>query len=187
MMADATETTTIVAEQAAPRRNAIVFGGETRNMAMGIAMLGGGIAAFIAGLTHTFFAEAMAWTFIAWGLLFLYGDLLLATRQFIVTDDGLEVKIPFRFWSRDKAWAWKDIFRMDIVIDRRNTRVKDCRIQVYHQYPGEITIDREDRDFDSELVALIIERARLKPDGAAASVTLDNLPVGKSVVLTWKR
>lgn len=187
MMADVTETTATLTEQAAPQRNAIVFGGETRNMAMGIAMLGAGTAAFFSGLTHTFFAQAIAWTFIAWGVFFLYGDLLLATRRFIVTDDGLEIKIPFRFWTRDKVWAWQDINRMDIVIDRRNTHAKDCGLQVHHQFPGEITLDREDRNFDPELAALIIERARLKPDSEAAQVDLSNLPLGKSRMLTWKR
>ncbi|GIK75580.1 MAG: hypothetical protein BroJett021_45680 [Chloroflexota bacterium] len=186
-MAEATEISTVGTEQMAPARRAIVFGGETRNMVMGITMLGGGVAAFIAGLTDTFFAEATAWTFIAWGALFLYGDLLLATRRFIVTDEGLEISIPFRFWNRHKAWEWKNIYRMDVIIDRRNTHPKDCQIQVYHQYPGEIAIDREDRDFDSELAALIIERAGLKPDSDAVGVDLSNLPFGKSTVLTWKR
>jgi len=186
-MAEATELSTLGTEQGAPQQRAIVFGGETRNMAMGIAMLAGGVAAFIAGLTDTFFAEATAWTFIAWGALFLYGDLLLATRRFIVTDEALAIHIPFRFWSRSKVWDWKNVYRMDVVIDRRNTHPKDCQIQVYHQYPGEIAIDREDRNFDPELVALIIERARLKPDGDAVGVDLNSLPFGQSAVLTWKR
>ena len=185
-MADATETTTLAAPAVAPR-NAIVFGGETRNMAMGIAMLGGGIAAFIAGLTNTFFAEAIAWTFIAWGILFLYGDLLLATRRSTVTDEGLEVQIPFRLWDRSKHWVWKDITRLDVVIDRRSTRARDTQLHISHQFPGEISLGREDRNFDPELAALIIERARLKPDGDAAKVDLNNLPLGSAQMLTWKR
>lgn len=184
-MADSIETTLM--EPAAPARNAIVFGGETRNMAMGIAMLGGGVAAFVAGLTHTFFAEAMAWTFIAWGVFFLYGDLLLMTRRFIVTDEALEIKIPFRFWSRNKVWDWKDVYRVDVVIDRRSTHAREVAIHIYHQFPGEIAIDREDSNFDPELVALIIERARLKPDGDAAKIDLNNLPLGKATHLIWKR
>ncbi|HHY58561.1 MAG TPA: hypothetical protein GYA08_24350 [Chloroflexi bacterium] len=184
-MADSLETT--LTEPVAPARHAIVFSGETRNMAMGIAMLGGGIAAFIAGLTHTFFAEALAYTFIAWGVFFLYGDLLLATRRLIVTDESLEVRIPFRFWSRSKRWAWQNIYRLDVVIDRRSTHAKDTVLHIYHQFPGEVAIDREDSNFDPELAALIIERARLKPDGDAAKVDLDALPLGKSMTLTWKR
>ena len=184
-MADSAQTT--LSEPIAPARPAIVFSGETRNMAMGIALLGGGIAAFIAGLTHTFFAEALAWTFIAWGAFFLYGDLLLATRRFIITDESLEVRIPFRLWSRSKSWAWKNIYRLDVVIDRRSTHAKDTAIHIYHQLPGEVSIDREDSNFDPELAALVIEHARLKPDGEAAGVDLNNLPLGASKTLTWKR
>ncbi len=185
-MAETAESTNLPV-QSALARDVIVFGGETRNMAMGIAMLGGGLAAFIAGLTRTFFAEAMAWTFIAWGAFFLYSDLLLATRRFILSDEGLDIKIPFRFWSRDKKWAWKNINRMDIKVDRRSTHAKDCELQVHHQYPGEITLDREDRNFDAELAMLIIARAGLRPHGEAVGVDLANLPFGKSVTLTWKK
>jgi len=185
-MADMTETTALAEVTAAPR-NEIVFGGETRNMAMGIAMFGAGFAAFVSGLTVTFFTEAIAWTFIAWGIFFIYGDLLLMTRRFLVTDAGLEIQIPFRFWSRNKAWAWKDISRFDVIIDRRSTRASDANLHVYHQFPGEVALDREDRNFDPELAALVIERARLKPDGQAARIDLNNLPLGKSMTLTWKR
>ena len=185
-MAETAESTNLPV-QSALARDVIVFGGETRNMAMGIAMLGGGLAAFIAGLTRTFFAEAMAWTFIAWGAFFLYSDLLLATRRFILSDEGLDIKIPFRFWSRDKKWAWKNINRMDIKVDRRSTHAKDCELQVHHQYPGEITLDREDRNFDPELAMLIIARAGLRPNGEAVGVDLANLPFGKSTTLTWKK
>ena len=185
-MAEVAETTNVSA-QPAPAKDVIVFGGETRNMAMGVAMLGAGGAAFISGLTHTFFAEAIAWTFIAWGIFFLYGDLLLSTRRFIVGDAGLEIKIPFRFWTRDKQWAWADINRMDIKIDRRNTRAGDCELHIHHRFPGEIALDREDRNFDPELAMLIIERARLKPDGEAAGIDLSNPPLGRSLLLTWKK
>ena len=186
-MADATETTTTLIESSAPPHNGIVFGGETRNMAMGIAMFGAGLAAFISGLTSAVFTEAIAWTFILWGGFFLYSDLLLATRRFIVTDEGLAIRIPLRFWNRAKFWAWKDINRMDVVLDRRSTRAREAHLQVYHQFPGEISLDREDRNFDAELAALIIERARLKADGDAASIDLNNLPLGDALLLTWKR
>ena len=52
----------VLTEQTQPEPNTITFYGQPRNMAMGAAMLGGGIAAFVAGLTTTFFAEAIAWT-----------------------------------------------------------------------------------------------------------------------------
>jgi hypothetical protein len=186
-MADATETTLAGAAELLPSQHEIVFGGETRNMAIGMSMVGGGLAAFVAGLTHTFFAEATAWTFVAWGLLFLYGDLLLSTRRFIVADTELKIQIPLRPWGGRKQWAWTHIYRMDVVMDRRNTHRSDCQIQIYHQLPGEITIEREDRDFDPELAALVIERAHLKPESKAARLDLNNLPFGQSAVFTWKR
>ena len=64
-MAETVETVGMAAEPA--QDDVIVFGGEKRNMAMGIAMLGAGAAAFVSGLTHTFFAQAIAWTFVLWG------------------------------------------------------------------------------------------------------------------------
>lgn len=66
-MADATETTTTLIESSAPQHHGIAFGGETRNMAMGIAMFGVGSAAFVSGLTILFFTGAIVWMFILWG------------------------------------------------------------------------------------------------------------------------
>jgi hypothetical protein len=168
-------------------RNELVFGGESRNMAMGIAMLAAGAGAFVLGLTHTFFAEAMAITFVCWGLLFLYNDLLLSTRRFTVADDGLKIDVPMRPWSRSRLWEWKDINRLDIVTYRRDVDPENSTIQVHHQYPGEISLDREDRNYDPTLARLIIERAGLKPDKSNTGVDLGNLPTGKDATYTWKK
>ena len=189
-MAEAVETMGTemsVAVEPAAQDDVIVFGGEKRNMAMGIAMFGAGAAAFISGLTDTFFAEAIAWTFMLWGIFFLYGDLLLTTRRFEVREDGLTLKIPFRLWSRQKEWAWQDINRMDIVMQRRDLKADTASLQIYHQYPKEITLEREDRDFDPELARIIIARAKLKPDGAAAAIDLNDLPLEQALVFTWKK
>ena len=50
-MANATETTLSQVEENVSSREAIVFSGESRNMAIGFAMLAAGIAAFVADLT----------------------------------------------------------------------------------------------------------------------------------------
>jgi hypothetical protein len=165
----------------------LAFGGESRNMAMGIAMLGAGAGAFVLGLTHTFFAQAMAITFVFWGAFFLYNDLLLSTRRYTVTDAGLKIDVPMRPWSRSRLWAWKDISRLDIVTYRRDIDPENSTIQIHHQYPGEIALDREDRNFDPELARLVIERAGLKPDKSAAGITLANLPTGRDETYTWKK
>jgi hypothetical protein len=170
-----------------PDENALVFGGETRNMAMGVAMLAAGAGAFVLGLTHTFFAQAMAITFVCWGLLFLYNDLLMSTRRFTVTDAGLKIDVPMRFWSRGRLWEWKDINRLDIVTYQRDIDPQNSTIQVHHQYPGEISLDREDRNYDPALARLIIERAGLKPDKSNTGVNLSDLPTGKNATYTWKK
>lgn len=167
--------------------NALVFGGEKRNMAMGIAMAGAGAAAFVLGLTTTFFAQALAVTFILWGAFFLYTDLLLSTRRYTVTDDALQIDVPMRPWSRSRTWAWQDISRMDIVTYRRDVDQENSVIQIHHQYPGEISLDREDRNYDPALAQIVIERARLKPDKATAGIDLANLPTGRDATYTWKK
>ena len=186
-MAEMAQDIDTPAEAQAAQSNKIVFTGPTRNMAMGVVMFAAGAAAFISGLTHTFFATAMAWTFLLWGLLFLYGDLLVSTRRIEVTDEGITIKIPMRLWFRDRTWAWKDVTRVSIVIHKRDTRMDDATIQIHHQYPGEVALDREDTKYDPELVQLIIERAKLKPEAAGYSVDLTQLPFGKDAVFAWKK
>ena len=168
-------------------KNEIVFGGEKRNMAVGIAMFGAGFGAYITGLTHSFFAQAIATTFVLWGILLLYNDLLLATRRLTITDAGLKIDVPMRLWSRSRLWEWKDISRLDVVTYRRDIDIENSTIQVHHQYPGEISLDREDRAFDPELARLVIERAGLKPAKETVGVDLTNLPVGQDATYTWKK
>jgi hypothetical protein len=174
-------------QQPIVENNVVVFRGVRRNMAMGVVMLAAGLAAFISGLTHTFFAGAMAWTFIFWGLFFLWGDLLETTRTFALTTEGLTINMPMRLWSRSKTWAWQDISRFTILIRRRDSQPEDVRMQVYHQYPNELALDREDTTFQPALALLIIQRAKLKPDGDAGSVDMTSLPFGQPTEFVWKR
>lgn len=167
--------------------NALVFGGETRNMAMGVTMIAAGGSAFVLGLTDTFFAQAIAITFVFWGLFFVYTDLLLSTRRYTVRDDGLLIDVPMRPWSRNRVWAWQDINRLDIVTYRRDIDQTHSNLQVHHQHPGEIALEREDRNYDPVLARLIIERAQLKPDKATAGVDLTNLPTAQDATYTWKK
>lgn len=176
-----------VAAPAAAPDNAIVFEGEKRNMAMGVAMMAAGASAFVLGLTTTFFGQAIAITFILWGLFFLYTDLLLSTRRYIVRDNALEIDVPMRPWSRSRVWEWQNISRVDIVTYRRDIDPENSMIQIHHQYPGEITLDREDRNFDPSLARLVIERAKLKPAAEAAKVDLNKLPTGADATYIWKK
>jgi hypothetical protein len=186
-MAEMVESAGSLVEESQAPDDAIVFGGQRRNMAMGIAMFGAGAAAFVSGLTHTFFAEAIAWTFILWGIFFLYTDLLLTTRKLEVRSDSLTVDVPFRPWSRKRVWKWEAINRVDVIVHRRDIRQDTATLQVYHQYPGEISLDREDVNYDPELARLIVERARLKPDKSSVAVDMANLPLGSDTTFTWKK
>lgn len=186
-MADMVEHAGTMGEESQLQDNVIVFGGQQRNMAMGIAMLGAGAAAFVSGLTNTFFTEAIAWTFTLWGVFFVYTDLLLSTRRLEVRDDSLTVDIPFRPWNRKRVWKWEDINRMDVVVRRRDINQDSATLQVHHQFPGEIALEREDVHFDPELARLIIERARLKADKNSTGADLTNLPLGSDAMLTWKK
>ena len=167
--------------------NTLVFGGEKRNMAMGVAMAAAGAAAFVLGLTSTFFAEAIAITFIFWGLFFVYTDLLLSTRRYIVREDGLQIDVPRRPGSRSRTWAWAYVSRLDIATYRRDIDHEHSTLRIHHQYPGEIALEREDRTFDPVLARLVIERAKLKPDKETASVDLSNLPTSRDATYTWKK
>ncbi len=184
-MAEAAET--ISAAAAENVEEPIVFGGERRNMVMGLAMIGAGAGAFLAGLTSTFFAEAVAWVFVAWGLLFLYGDLLLTTRRVEVTEDALHVVIPMRPWNRHKTWEWANIRQLDVSTQRRDTHQDNATLRIHHVYPGDISLDREDREFEPELARLIIERAVLKPVNEAAEIDMTDLPMDRNATYTWKK
>ncbi len=174
-------------EQATAPQEGLVFGGETRNMAMGVAMLAAGGGAFVLGLTHTFFAQAIAIVFVFWGFFFVYSDLLLSTRRFIVSARGLQIDIPLRLWGRSRFWEWADISRLDIVTYRRDIDQSSAVLQLHHRYPQEIALEREDRSFEPELAQLIIQHATLKPDAAAATLDFGDLPIGSDATYTWKK
>lgn len=141
--------------------NKIIFTGSHRNMAVGVAMFATAALAFSMDLTHVFFARAVAWTFVLWGLLFIYGSLLDVYQSYEVTDNALIIRNPVRFLLPTKVWEWDNIQRIDVVVRRRDAEYQDATIQVYYQQPGELTIEREDRVYDPELTRLIIERAGL--------------------------
>ena len=57
---------TAEASTATSGANSIVFQGSAKNMAVAVAMFATGGLAFSMDLTHTFFANATAWTFVIW-------------------------------------------------------------------------------------------------------------------------
>lgn len=166
--------------------NRIIFTGSHRNMAVGVAMLATGILAFPMDLTHTFFAEATAWTFVLWGLLFIYGSLLDVYQSYEVTDGALIISNPVRFLLPTKVWQWANVQRIDVTVRRTDAEYQDTTIKIYYQEPGELTIEREDRVYDPELVRLIIERAELLPVDKKNPTNFTELPKAKATYI-WNK
>lgn len=168
------------------KSNRLIFTGSRRNMAVGVAMLVTGILAFPMDLTHVFFARAVAWTFILWGLLFIYGSLLDVYQSYEVTDDALIISNPVRFLLPTKVWQWANVQRLDVTVRRTDAEYQDATIKVYYQQPGELTIEREDRVYDPELVRLIIERAELLPVDKKNPTNFTVLPKVKATYI-WNK
>ena len=173
----------VAAASAAPSlsdSNAIVFQGRPKSMAVAVAMFATAALAFSMNLTHTFFAEAMAWTFVIWGALLLFGNLVEMYQAYVVTDDALIIRNPVRFLQAKKVWKWQNIQRLDVVVKRADAEYQDAIIQIHYQEPGEIVIEREDRTYNPELARLVIERAGLSPTGDHALSDLTQLPQAKA-------
>jgi len=160
--------------------NSIVFQGSARNMAVAVAMFATAALAFSMDLTHTYFAEATAWTFVIWGALLLYGNLIDVYQTYEVTDEALIVRNPVRFLQPKKVWAWGNVQRMDLIVKRADAEYQDGVLQIHYQEPGELTLEREDRVYDPALARLIIERAGLKAVNKDALPDLANLPKQKA-------
>lgn len=174
------------AESLAPPTERIVFRGSPRNMIVGITLLLAGAAAFVMGMTDVFFAEAMAWTFVIWGVLFLFGDLSDYTSTWTLTPEALEIRSALRFWQRNKVWDWANINRFDLIVKRNEPKAEDIEMQVYFTPPGDSVLEREDRIYSPQLARLILERSGLKPTHANNPVNLEAIPAVKGQYV-WNR
>jgi hypothetical protein len=163
----------------------ISFGGSQKNLVVASAMLLASLTAFTMGMTDTFFAEATAWTFAIWGALLLFSNLLDLYQTYEVREDSLYIHNAIRFWSLNKTWAWEDINRLDVLVDRQDSRIEDVMMHVYHDVEGELIKEREDREFDPELARLIIERANLQPVDESNPADLHGLPLNRKVIYHW--
>jgi len=167
----------------AEENNNLVFHGSQTSMATGIAMLAASVLTFMMGMTEFYFNEALAWTFGIWGALLLYSNLLDVYQKYEVTDDHLTVTNPLRPWDSKVVWEWDNVVRYEIVVKRHEAEIRDTVQRVYHDVPGEVAIEREDRTYDPALAREIIERAGLSPAAADNPTDLEDLPQGKAVYL----
>ncbi len=163
------------------------FVGFRRNVVAAVGLIAGGSIAFTMNLTDTFFAEATAWTFLAWGVLLLFTNLLEMFELFIVRDDALVIRNPFRLWARTKVWEWSKIEKLEIWVRRFDPTYENVYLQVYYNAGDELdpgTMKREDTRYRSELASLIIEKAGLTPE-AGSPTDLTNLPKEQPARYKW--
>lgn len=188
-MADATSASIPAGDQptqATPAQETQVFHDTAGNLVPGAALLFAGVMAFSMGMTDVFFAEAIAWTFAAWGALLIYAGVLDAYETYTVTEDALLIRNPLRFWDSSKTWHWGNIHRMDIVVNRPEAQPRDVEMRIYFTPTGELNIEREDRQYDPLLAQLILDRAVLKPAEKGNPQNLHSLPKGKAIYV-WNR
>jgi hypothetical protein len=159
-------------------------------MAMGISMVAGGAGRLCwLGLTHSFFAEATAWTSVAWGVLFLYGDLLLSTRRFIVADTELKIQIPSRLGRTQTLGLDPYLPHGCRGLTAATPTTATAKFKSTTRLPGEIAIEREEYgDLDPGAGSPHHRTCPSpEPDSQAARLDLNSLPFGKSALFTWKR
>ena len=162
------------------------FSGSFRNMVPGMALIFAGLMAPMMGLTHVFFAEAMAWVFVLWGLFFVYVAMIDVYKSYEITEETMIIRAPFRFWNPKKVWDWANVIRLDIKVERPGERIEDAQLQIYYDVPGEIEIEREDRNYDPAIAAAVIDMAKLSPQGDEVA-NLAALPFDVKGVYTWSK
>ncbi len=181
----AAATTQSPAESTSP--SALVFSGPKKNLVTGVAMGAAGLMAFNMGMTDTFFIEAMAWTFLIWGVLMIYSNLLEMNETYTLTDEALTVTNPMRFWGAKRTWEWKHINRMDLTVKRNDPSADDVEVFVFYTPPTQPgVLSRVDLAFNTDLLKGIASRAKLKPEKGSAFASLDEIPQDSPGTYTWK-
>lgn len=185
-MADLAQAASTPVESESMTVRSVTFSGSSRNLVPAMALIAAGLAAPVMGLTTVYFAEAMAWTFVIWGLLFLYMGLLDAYKTYEFTDDSLIIRSPFRFWNYKKVWDWANVIRMDVKVKQPDAPLQDAELQIYWDVPGEVEVEREDRDYDPAIAQGVVEHAGLSSDSDEFQ-ELDHLPFGQRGIYTWRK
>lgn len=164
----------------------LIFKGKPKPMGAALAVLLAGALTFSMGMNRVFFVEAMAWTFIVWGALLLFGHIVDYSTTYEVTADALILRSPLRFWSFQKTMDWGHIKRMYVVVGRVEATAEDVTVQVIFTPEGSSQMIREDMPFDAQLAREIANRAGLKPERASAMKSFDAIPQEQKGRYTWQ-
>ncbi|MBX3050704.1 MAG: hypothetical protein KF753_04480 [Caldilineaceae bacterium] len=164
----------------------LIFKGKPKAMSAAIAVMVAGLLIFPMGMNQVFFVEAMAWTFIAWGSLLLFGHLIDYSTTYEVTEDALIVRSPLRFWSFGRTMDWGHIKRMNVLLSRIESTTEDATLQIIYTPEGSTQMIREDMPYDSQLAQEIVSRAGLKAAKDSGMTSFDDLPQDSKGQFSWQ-
>ena len=164
----------------------LIFKGKSKAMGAAIAVLVAGLLTFSMGINRVFFVEAMAWTFIVWGGLLLYGHIIDYSTTYEVTDEALIVRSPVRFWNLQRTMDWGHIKRMNVVVGRVEAEAEDATVQVIYTPEGSAQMIREDMPFNTALAQEIVTRAKLKAAKGSAMTRFDAIPQDAKGQYSWQ-
>lgn len=164
----------------------MIFRGKPKSMGAAIAVTVAGILTFSMGMNRVFFVEATAWTFIVWGALLLYGHIIDYSTTYEVSEEGLTVRSPLRFWSLGRKMEWGNIKRMNVVVGRVEATDEDATIQVIYTPEGSTQMIREDMPYDPQLAGEIVQHAGLKAARGSGMTDVAALPQDTKGSYTWQ-
>lgn len=171
--------------QADELREAVTFRGRPKSMVSAAALLIAGTLTFTMGIDRLYFVEAIAWTFLIWGALLLYGHIIDIGTVYEVSDEGLTIRSPLRFWALSRTWTWGHMTRLDVVVRRREAGADDADLQVHYTPEDSTVLFREDLPFIPELAEEIASRAGLTPERRQAMQSFDSIPQDEKATYTW--
>ena len=171
--------------QADEVRESITFRGTPKSMVSAAALLIAGVLTFTMGINRIFFVEAMAYTFLIWGALLLYGHIIDLGTVYEVSEDGLAINSPLRFWALSRKWDWGHITRLDVIVGRREATEGDVDLHVHYTPEDSTVLFREDLPYLPGLAEEIASRASLKPERGQAMQSFSSIPQDEKGTYTW--
>jgi len=163
----------------------LVFRGRPKSMVSAAALLIAGILTFSMGINRLFFVEAIAYTFLIWGALLMYGHMIDIGTVFEVTDDAFELRSPLRFWAMSRKWDWNHITRIDLIVSRMEATEGDVELRVHYTPEESTKLYREDLPYIPALAEEIAARAGLSPERQQAMQSFDSIPQEEKGTYTW--
>ena len=148
--------------------------------ATGFALLLGCVFGLISG----FIVDALAWTVFAvavfLGAYSMWDAAYEVNRKIIVSDLGLTLYNPMRFWGPRQEFGWGDIKQLELRVqdEKRTLRFKADKPPRFYY---------EDVFFSAELAAAIVDFAKLQPVKGEEAPVFSSLPVEGKFVYRWAK